>query len=180
MPTKTKKTVPVKNLRKAIQDGMSYEEAAEHALESLRLGGRDDEGPFQDMGDEIKEFVAEFLQFLVKENDHSIRFTAKDDCDGRGSWVLECNHPKCPLFENLYDTGNCMYPSHGSGMDEWELNKFILDFYGIKKHTERKLTKKEARAKAKQIRALIAGKQKIHRQEIKALEAELKKLAKIT
>lgn len=176
MPMKTK-IVPVKNLRNSILLGMRYEEAAEHALESLRLGGRDEDGPFPGMErGNLLDFTKEFLRFLVEENDHSIRFTAKDYCDGRGSWVLECNHPNFPLFENLYDnlydTGNCMYPRHGSGMDEDKFNKFILDFYGIKKHTERKLTKKEVRTKAKQIRVEIAEKQK----EIKTLQAQLKKL----
>ena len=176
MPAKTKKTVPVKNLRKAIQDGMSYEEASEHALGYLHLGGRDEDGPFPEMGEGIKDFVVEFLQFLVKENDHSIRFTAKDDRDGRSSWVLECNHPECPSFDNSYDVGNCMYPGFTAEWDEYKLNHFILDFYGIKKHAKRKLTKKEARANIRSIRAEIGQKQK----EIKALQAELKKLAKIT
>lgn len=177
MPTKTKKTVPVKSLRKAIQDGMILKEAAEHALGHLRLGGRDQDGPFPEMerGD-LLDFTKEFLRLLADENDHSIRFTAKDDHDGRSSWVLECNHPKCPSFEDLYSVGNCMYPDFTAEWDEAEFNQFILDFYGIKKHAERKLTKAEIRSQARSIRAEIRNKQK----EIKALQADLKKLAKIT
>lgn len=175
--TKTTKTVPVKSLRKAIQDGMILKEAAEHALEYLRLGGRDQDGPFPEMeqGD-LLDFTKEFLRLLADENDHSIRFMAKDDCDGRSSWVLECNHPKCPSFNNLYNVGNCMYPDFTAEWDEAEFNQFILDFYGIKKHAERKPTKAEIRSKGGRLRAEIKNKQK----EIKVLQAELKKLAKIS
>lgn len=181
MPTKTK-TITVKGLHKAIALGMSYEEAAEIALKSLvpKLRFNRGEGPLQELDeDDLNGFMAELLRFLARENDHSIRFTAENDHDGRSSWTLECNHPGCPELVRRtlsYDVGNSMYPDNEAEGDEFVFNKFVLEFYGIKKHAERKMTKEEVQNRLKLIRSSI----KEHQREIKSLKSEMKRLSGAT
>lgn len=180
MPTKTKKTVPVKSLRKAIQDGMSYEEAANHALKALRPELRIcQEGDWGAVPEDPD--MEEIIAILFEENNHSIVFEAEEDRDGNLiNWSVDLKNARGEIDCLWYFASERTYNRDDAENDEIMLNKFIRDFYGIEEHAERKLTKKEARTKAKQIRAEIAGKQKIHRHEIKVLQAELKKLAKIT
>lgn len=170
MPTKTK-IIPVKNLRKAIQDGMSHKEAGEHALKILE--------PKLNMFSEGVDQTVDMeylIEILVEEYDHSIKFEVEED---RGNELLSWDVQLYKNGESMWNWDSSSY--YGSSMDHAEykaeedaktLNQFILDFYGIKKH---ETTKGMARTKAKQIRAEIAEKQK----EIKALQAELKKIAKI-
>lgn len=186
MPTKTKKTVPVKNLRKAIRDGMSYKEAAKHALGELcpKLNICKDGGP--------KPYVEDVIKFMVETNDQSIKFQATKRLGGEpGDWCVGiasdinpgygaianvcCWKDKAIFYSAAFDV---LYQAdHGmSARDAKEdaktLNQFVLDFYGIKRQAP---TKRDARAKVRQIRFEITNNQK----RIKALQAELKKFAKI-
>jgi hypothetical protein len=58
--------------------------------------------------------------------------------------------------------------------DACTLSQFVLNFYGIKKHTVRKLTKKEAKDQIKEIKREIASKTK----EIKDLTSKMNKISK--
>lgn len=167
MTTKTKKT-PVKNLRKAVQDGMSHNEAAKHALAALKpklhMFSEDVDVPVD---------MEHLIEILLEDEDHSIKFEVEED---RGnemlSWYVELQKEGKTIWEwepSWYYPSNMNHAESKAEEDAETLNKFILDFYGIKKHGT---TKSMTRAKAKEIRAEIAQKQK----EIKALNAQLKKL----
>ena len=176
MKTK-KKTVPVNELYAAIGFGMSYKEAAEHAMAAIKdeldiltedrnLGG-EGEGP------DMEGIIA----LLVEKNDHSISFEAEEDRDGGLiNWCVS------PVGDELfYDYGVWYFATERTwGEDEANndactLSQFVLDFYGIKHPVVRKLTKKEAKDQIKEIKREIKSKTK----EIKDLTSKMNRLSKI-
>lgn len=170
MTTKNK-TVPVKNLRKAIKEGMGYDDAAEHSLKALRPKLN----CLQESVDvNMESLLSALIERLTEGEDHSIKFEAREDRDNeRLSWYI--------FIRGEVDTYITYYPfqmDHAESKAEEDaetLNRFILDFYGIKRHKERKPTKSEARTEARLILREIKQKQK----EIKDLNAQLKKLSRI-
>jgi hypothetical protein len=174
MKTK-KKIVPVKQLYSAIKNGMSIEEAAEHAMASIkdelrileedRNWGGEGEGP--DMEG--------IIELLVEKNDHSIRFEAEEDRDGGLiNWWVNC----VPYYQEVdsinYFATERTWAEDEANNDSATLSQFVLDFYGIKKHAEIKKTKKEIRAEIKTIRDEIKSKNA----EIRDLMARMNKLSK--
>ena len=173
---KSNKAVPVNELYAAIKNGMSYEEAAEHALASIKdeldilkedreLGG-EGEGP------DMEGIIA----LLVEKNDHSIRFDAEEDRDGGLiNWWVNC----VPYYQEVdsipYFATERTWGEDEANNDAYTLSQFVLDFYGIKKHTVRKLTKKEAKDQIKEIKREIKSKTK----EIKDLTSKMNRLSKI-
>ena len=179
MPTNTKKTVPVKSLRKAIKDGMGYKEAAKHALAELKskLNMCKDGGQNPNMEDVIK--------VMAETNDHSIKFQAKKNNGEPIYWCVEIASDvnnifwlkneaifSFAVFNVRYYATERVCASRDAKEDAKTLNQFVLDFYGIERQEP---TKKDARAKTRQIRSEITRNQK----HIKSLQVELKKLAKI-
>lgn len=174
MVTKTKKKiVPVNKLYAAIKNGMSYKEAAEHALNALRpkldICKEGDWG-----GDGEDPDMVGIIKVLVEKNDHSIHFQAEDDPDGS---IINWTVVMRPFTDDIisYDAIERTRAEDNAKNDAVVLSKFVLDFYGIKKRAERKLTKKEAQAQIKAIKREILFKTK----EIKDLTSKMKKLSKI-
>ena len=189
MKTK-KKTVPVNKLYAAIKNGMSYKEAAEHAMAAIKdkldiltedrnLGG-EGEGP------DMKGIIA----LLVEWNDHSIHFNAEEDRDGGLiNWCVNAvgdNHPDSgyglthggflsDLEPVWYFATERTWGEDEANNDACTLSQFVLDFYGIKNHVLRKLTKKEAKDQIKEIKREIKSKTK----EIKDLTSKMNRLSKI-
>jgi len=173
---KTMKTKNIVNeLYAAIKNGMSYEEAAGHAMVSIkdergRLGGQ-----ATDLSDSMDSCMKEIIALLVEKNDHSIRFEAEEgqdyECDE--SWDLSCR-PYIPAaarspWTELFAWNQAEEEAIN---DAATLSQFVLDFYGIKEHAERKLTKKETKDQIKFIKREIASKTK----EIKALTSKMNKM----
>jgi hypothetical protein len=162
------KGITVKDLHKAIMLGLSYEEASCIAFDALsHLEIVQNSGSFDDLVD--REWVENFLRYLVKKNDHSIHFVAEEDqCQGFINWGVDLKPYDPEAHLNLfYSVTELDHPDSDAEEDAITLNQFILDFYGIKKHAEIKKTKKEIRAEIKTIR-----------DEIKDLTAKMNKLSK--
>lgn len=172
---KTKKIVPVKDLRKAIQDGMSYEEATRNALAVLspKLNMVS-----EDVDISVDSFVENLIEVMSETEDHSIRFKVnEDEDDGRMSWDV-CPLQGTGLSDDLdwvtYYPFDMTCAESKAEEDAETLNQFILDFYGIKKHAEIKKTKNKIRAEIKAIRDDIKSK----KAEIRGLMARMNKLSK--
>jgi len=164
MKTK-KKTVPVNELYAAIGFGMSYKEAAEHAMAAIK----------DDRVGVHNRTMEEIIALLVDKNDHSIRFEAEEgqdyECDE--SWDLSCR-PYIPAaarspWTELFAWNQAEEEAIN---DAATLSQFVLDFYGIKEHAERKLTKKETKDQIKFIKREILSKTK----EIKDLTCKMNKM----
>ena len=178
MKTK-KKTVPVNKLYAAIKNGMSYKEAAEHAMAAIKneldilkedrnLGG-EGEGP------DMEGIIA----LLVEWNDHSIHFNPEEDRDGGLiNWCVNAEHDGgfvSDLEPVWYFATERTWGEDEANNDACTLSQFVLDFYGIKNHVLRKLTKKEAKDQIKEIKREIKSKTK----EIKDLTSKMNRLSKI-
>jgi len=173
MKTKTN-TVPVKNLRKAIEDGMSHEEAADHALKALKpkLECLSEDA---DVDVDMNSFLTDLIECMVESKDHSIRFKVEEDRDNESlSWDVVPTPIVHDLERITYFPFNMDNAEFKADDDAATLNQFILDFYGIKKHAERKLTKKEVRAELRRVKAEISEK----KSELKNLTSQMNKLSK--
>lgn len=122
------KGMSVKNLRNAIIMGLNIREAAYVGLKAVK-----DLDILKQGGEEPDlDWMERFIRHLFEKNDHAIIFKAKDDRDGRGTWVLDLEPDGWADDLSLsYTTFNIDYPESSAEEDEYLLNKFILDFYGI-------------------------------------------------
>lgn len=172
MTTKTKKAVPVKDLRKAIlQYGMTYDEAASHALKALK--------PKlnclrEDVDVDMEYFLENLIECMVESKTCRIKFQVEEDRGNEQlSWhiILGANPP---IEQIDYFPFNMDHAEACANEDAATLNQFILDFYGIKKFVKPKPTKKEVLAELRQIKAEISAK----KSELKSLTSQMKNLSK--
>jgi predicted nucleic acid-binding Zn-ribbon protein len=178
MKTKTK-TVPVKDLRKAIEDGMTYDEAASHALKALKpkLNCLREE-----VDVDMEDLLENIIGCMVERKDQVIRFKVEED---RGDEILSWDVvavrrylAECPIVHDLeritYFPFNMDHAEACANEDAATLNQFVLDFYGIKKYVEPKPTKKNIQAELRRVKAEISEK----KSELKNLTSQMNKLSK--
>ena len=171
MKTKTK-TVPVKNLHEAIKAGMTYKEAAKHALLALT---RALNCVSEDVDVDMEWFLKDLIECMVESEDHSLKFIVEED---RGDEILSWD---VTLGENwdldsiTYFSFNMDHAQCNADEDAATLNQFILDFYGIKKHSEPKMTTKKIRAELRRVKAEISEK----KSELKNLTSQMNRLSKM-
>jgi hypothetical protein len=172
MKTKTKtKIVPVKNLRKAIEDGMSFEDAAKHALKALTPKLR---CLREDVDVHMPSLLEDLVQYMVESKGHGKFKVEEDRGDEMLSWFVILRDPRFAGDEIWYFPFNMDYAEDCANEDAETLNQFILDFYGIKKRTKPKPTKKEVRAELRRVKAEISEK----KSELKNLTSQMNKLSK--
>lgn len=164
--------IKVKDLRKAIMLGLSIREAGLvvfKALESLQVHNE-----IYDHADE--SWAERLVRYLAEKNDPSIKFVAtREENEGYFDGTVDVcpNDPDADL-KLIYNSFNNDHADCDAQEDAETLNKFILDFYGIKKHAGIKKTAKEIRAQIKAIREEI----KTKKAEIKDLTAKMNKFSK--
>lgn len=166
--------IPAKELSKAIDKGMTYEEAAEHALGQL--------GPMKflkPVGAEEPEsdWLVQTIKVLHQRKDHSLRFDTDEDSEGGvTNWTVTMRpyQDDAPII--FYDGILRQWPDDDAEEDAAALNRFVLDFYGIKRHKEITPSREEARDRIRQIRIEIRDKKR----DIRALAAEMSKLSELS
>jgi hypothetical protein len=161
------KTVPVKDLRKTIlQSDMTYNEAASHALKALKLNCLK-----EDVDVNMEDLLENLIGFMVQTKDHSIEFKVEED---RGDEILSWSVVGSKSAQDYgvdqidYFSFNMDHAEACANEDAETLNQFILDFYGIKKRTKPKPTKKEVQAELRRITS-----------ELKNLTSQMNKLTKV-
>jgi len=170
------KGIEVKDLRKAITLGLSYEEAAAVALESIRDELEIVKNPSGFSDDCIdEEWMENLLRYLVKKNDHSIEFVAEEDeCEGFVNWGVNLKpHDYESGLDLFYSVTERDHPDSDAENDAITLSQFVLDFYGIKEH------KVNVPLRIKEIEGQIKGHKRTiaeSKREIKELESELEEL----
>lgn len=168
---KRTKGITVKDLRKAIMLGLSYEEASEVA--SLALKGLTSHECLNDRAD--KKWAERLVRYLVEKNDHSLQFIAEEDpCEGFLDWSLDIypSDPKANLGLH-YGVFDRDHADSDAEEDADTLNQFILDFYGIDAHKVNvPLRIKEIEGQIKEHKRAIRE----SKREIKELESELEEL----
>ena len=172
MKTK-KKIVPVKDLREMIsQSGMTCIEAASHALRAL-------EPNLNCVDEDMENLLKELIGCMVERSDHSIKFKVEEERDdGQLSWhvILRENNSLIAYID--YFPFKMDHAESNANEDAATLNQFILDFYGIKKHSEKlrsSWTKNEVRAELRRVKVAISEK----KSELKKLTSLMNKLSKL-
>jgi len=174
MPKTKKKTiVTVKNLRKAIKEGMSIAEAADHALKVLKPNLNCLE---EDVDVHMPSLLEDLMDYMIDSEDHSLKFEVEEDRGNEElSWSVILRSKTTTFYESIdYFPFNMDHAEFNAKEDAETLNQFILDFYGIKKHAQRKLTKKEMREELRLVKAEISEK----KSELKTLTSRMNKLSK--
>jgi len=126
------KGIKTKDLRTAINLGLGFKEAAHVGLKTVK---------------KIKnhkidlEWMENFIRLLFEKNDHDLHF--KVICVKSPTWQLNSSKSWIailkPLEDLLYFSSNLDRQKKDAQHDAEILNKFILNFYGIKKSPKSRL-----------------------------------------
>lgn len=127
------KGIRVKNLRKAITLGLGFKEAAYVGLKAVKGLAimENSSGKEPDL-----EWMEGFIRHLFEKNDHTLHFKAeKDESEGFVNWCVALDPWEEGVYFDLhYLVTELDHPNWDAEEDAEILNKFVLDFYGIKQH----------------------------------------------
>lgn len=167
----TTKGIKVKDLRKAITLGLGFEEAAYVGMKAIKDLKIFAHGlPEPDL-----EWMEGLIRHLFEKNDHTLRFKAEEDeSEGFVNWSVTLDPWELEegvFFDLSYLVTEMDDPEDNAWDDAKILNKFILDFYGIKEHkVDPVRLAKEIKSQISRLEEEIESKQR----EIKELKSELK------
>lgn len=127
------KGIRVKNLRKAITLGLGFKEAAYVGLKAVKGLAimENSSGKEPDL-----EWMEGLIRYLFEKNDHTLHFEAEEDeSEGFVNWCVSLDPwEKGVYFDLHYLVTELDHPKWDAEEDADILNKFVLDFYGIKQH----------------------------------------------
>lgn len=127
------KGIKVKDLRKAISLGLGFEEAAYVGLKAVK----DLKIMENDLGEAPNlDWMEGFIRHLFEKNDHALHFKAEEnESEGFVNWSVALEPWEEGVYFDLsYLVTELDDPESDAQEDADILNKFVLDFYGIKQH----------------------------------------------
>ena len=167
------KGIRVKDLRKAITLGLGFKEAAYVGLKAVKglkiMENSSGEDP--DL-----EWMEGLIRHLFEKNDHTLHFKAEEDeSEGFVNWSVTLDPWEEGVYFDLsYLVTELDHPKWDAQEDADILNKFVLDFYGIKQHEVDPIRRAE---EIEREISRLEGAIKMATEEIKGMKKELDSLS---